>query len=168
MIGGKGLLNHRGFARSYRKGIVARKHFFQRLWERFRRALSPEPLPGHTGPSHRYQLDTNLLDTLHGLARTEQRPVGDVANDLLVSGLAQRRARQELWQCWLSLTPREKDVTALICLSYTTPQIAARLYIAPSTVKTHACNALLKFAAKNRNDLRSLLSDWDFSQWNLP
>ena len=147
---------------------MARKHFFQRLWERIRRALRQDALPEHGGPSHRYHLDTHLVKTLHGLAQTEQRPVQDIANDLLVSGLEQSWAAQDLWQRWTSLTPREQDVAALICLGYTTNQIAARLYVAPSTVKTHAHRILSKFAIENRNELRRVLSEWDFSQWDTP
>lgn len=154
--------------RPYRKGIVARKHFFQRLWERFQRALRQETLPGHTGRTRSYRLDTRLAKTLQRLAQAEQRPIQDVASDLLVSGLALRRTQRDLWQRWNSLSPREQNVAALICLGYTTDQIAARLYIAPSTVKTHARNALMKFAFENRNELRRMLSEWDFNQWDRP
>ncbi len=147
---------------------MARKHFFQRLWERIRRTLRQEALTGHDEPTRRYHLETHLVKTLHGLAQTEQRPVRDVASDLLVSVLVQHRAQQELLQCWASLTPREQEVTALICLGYTTNQVAVRLYITPSTIKSHVHKVVHKFAIENRNELRRLLSEWDFSQWDIP
>jgi DNA-binding CsgD family transcriptional regulator len=150
---------------SSQKGIVARKHFFQRLWERIQRALHQET---HPGRSRSYRLDTRQVKNLHRLAQAEQRPFQDVANDLLVSEMVQHWVWQDLWRCWQSLTPREKDVTALICLGYTSNQVAARLYITPSTVKTHARNALAKFAMENRNELRRALAEWDFSQWETP
>jgi len=150
---------------SYPKGIVARKHFFQRLWERIQRALRQEAPPRHR---RSYRLDTRQVKNLHRLAQTEQRPFQEVASDLLVSEMVQHWVWQDLWRCWQSLTPREKDVTALICLGYTSNQVAARLYITPSTVKTHARNALAKFAMENRNELRRALSEWDFSQWDTP
>jgi DNA-binding CsgD family transcriptional regulator len=152
-------------APSYPKGIVARKHFFQRLWERIQRALRQKAPLRHR---RSYRLDTRQVKNLHRLAQAEQRPFQEVASDLLVSEMVQRWVWQDLWRCWQSLTPREKDVTALICLGYTSNQVAARLYITPSTVKTHARNALAKFAMENRNELRRALSGWDFSQWDTP
>ena len=64
-----------------------------------------------------------------------------------------------------SLTPREQDVAALACLGYTNRQIAARLGISPDTVKTHVRNLLHKFELHSKDELRSLLQDWDFSAW---
>jgi DNA-binding NarL/FixJ family response regulator len=145
---------------------VARKHFFQRLWEHIQHALLQDALPGQDPVTHRYHLDMHLVKTLHGLAQTEQRPVQDVASDLLVSELVQQQAAQDLWLCWSSLTPREQDIVALVCLGYTNNQIANRLYVSPSTIKTHARNAYSKFSLQNRDELRYLLSDWDFSQWD--
>jgi DNA-binding CsgD family transcriptional regulator len=66
---------------------------------------------------------------------------------------------------WYSLSPREQQVAALICLNYTSRQIAARLRISPETVKTHTRNLLSKFDLRTRVELRELLADWDFSAW---
>jgi len=57
-----------------------------------------------------------------------------------------------------NLTPREQDVTALICLNFTSRQIAARLHIFPETVKTHVERVLSKFNVPDHNTLRMLLS----------
>jgi DNA-binding CsgD family transcriptional regulator len=61
------------------------------------------------------------------------------------------------------LSPREQQVAALVCLNYSNAQIAARLNISQSTVKTHVSNALRKFGLQRRTDLRLALAEWDFS-----
>ena len=47
------------------------------------------------------------------------------------------------------LTKREIEIVKLICMEYTTAQIADQLYISPRTVDTHRKNILLKTASKN-------------------
>lgn len=138
-----------------------RKHFFQRLWERLlRKQLSVSRL------LNGYTLDVKLAETLRDLAETENRNPGDVAADLVTSGLAHQHGWQDLYLRWQMLSPREQDVAALICLNYTTSQIARRLYLSENTVRTHSRNVMVKFAVNNRTDLRRLLSGWDFSAWN--
>ncbi|HPH94609.1 MAG TPA: LuxR C-terminal-related transcriptional regulator [Anaerolineaceae bacterium] len=111
------------------------------------------------------ELDSSTLQTVAVLAEQENRAPDEVAAELLQAGLRDRQETvmaQLLWQC---LTPREQDVTALICQNLTTRQIAARLYLSPDTVKTHARHILDKFNVPNREALRQMLSGWDFSAW---
>ena len=72
---------------------------------------------------------------------------------------------RETWEKWQALTEREQQVAALICLQYRTNQIAARLQIAPETVRSHVHNILNKMKLPNRIALRQSLADWDFSSW---
>jgi len=113
----------------------------------------------------KFTLDAELVQYVQALAENEQRPPAEVAADLLSSGLAQRDMAQETWGRWLSLSRREQEVAALVCLDYTSRQIAARLMISPNTVKSHARNLLYKFNLHSRGELRILLMDWDFSAW---
>ena len=53
----------------------------------------------------------------------------------------------------------------MICLGYTSPQIAVRLGISRETVKSHAGNILSKGQLRNREELRALFAGWDFSAW---
>jgi DNA-binding CsgD family transcriptional regulator len=53
-----------------------------------------------------------------------------------------------------------------VCLNYSNYQIASRLSLAPSTVKTHVRNILRKFGLNRRSDLRLVLAEWDFSAWD--
>jgi predicted ATPase/DNA-binding CsgD family transcriptional regulator len=51
------------------------------------------------------------------------------------------------------VTPRERDVLALLGQRLTSPEIAERLYVSPRTVETHVASLLRKFAAANRREL---------------
>jgi LuxR family maltose regulon positive regulatory protein len=49
-----------------------------------------------------------------------------------------------------SLTPREREVLQFIAAGYTNPEIAAQLFIAVTTVKTHVKNIYGKLQVANR------------------
>jgi DNA-binding CsgD family transcriptional regulator len=109
--------------------------------------------------------DRAVVRSLRELAERERRPAGELAAELLAAGLAQRQRAETSLQRWRTLSPREQEVAALVCLNYTNLQIAARLGLSPETVKTHVRNALAKFALRRKAELRQALSAWDFSAW---
>jgi DNA-binding CsgD family transcriptional regulator len=76
-----------------------------------------------------------------------------------------RDSRDDRYQLWLQLSPREQEVTALACLRYTNPQIAARLGLSPGTVRTYLQHALSKLGLQNKMDLLLFFADWDFSEF---
>ncbi|MGE5250011.1 MAG: response regulator transcription factor [Bacteroidota bacterium] len=121
--------------------------------------LRPAPGP------RTYEINESLQVTLSTLAQQEGRPEHELLPDILAAGLNQYRANEASWPKWESLSPRERDVVALVCLGYTTRQIAARLGNAPATVKSQAESALRKFGVESRSQLRVLLRHWDFSAW---
>ncbi|MFE1175089.1 response regulator [Streptomyces sp. NPDC058773] len=51
------------------------------------------------------------------------------------------------------LTQRELDVVRLVARGYTNEEVAAELYVTPSTVKTHLGNIQRKLAARNRVEI---------------
>jgi DNA-binding CsgD family transcriptional regulator len=110
-------------------------------------------------------LSADLRRSLQALAEHERLPAQEVAAQLIYNALEERRKMEAGWQNWLALTPREQQITALICLEYTSRQIATRLEISPETVKTHVHNVLVKFNVRRRQALRQMLAGWDFSQW---
>ncbi len=112
-----------------------------------------------------FELDEDIYLVLQEMAANEQRPAGELANALLAEALEGRRVTQESVAFWRLLSPREQEVAALVCLGYTSPQIAARLCISPETVKTHVGNILVKGELRNRQELRALFAGWDFSRW---
>ena len=103
--------------------------------------------------------------TLTTLAQHEGRPEDELIQKLLAAGLTHYYETEELWKKWSSLSQREKEVTALVCLGRTNKGVAERLVISPETVKTHLRNALIKFNFRSRDELRMALQDWDFDAW---
>jgi DNA-binding CsgD family transcriptional regulator len=116
--------------------------------------------------TQKYSLDAALQGALISLAEEQQRSPDEIASSLVASGLALQSEQGELWQRWLSLSPREQQVAALTCLNFTNPQIAARLHLSVETIRTHSRNVQIKFNINSKADLRVLLSDWDFSKWD--
>jgi DNA-binding NarL/FixJ family response regulator len=51
------------------------------------------------------------------------------------------------------LTPREREVVRLVATGLANDEIASRLYVSPSTVKTHAGRAMTKLAVRDRAQL---------------
>jgi len=129
------------------------------LWQKFLRAL------GLRGNRRVFELDQPLAEALQHFAEMERRPQEEVAAALLSAALAQRQNAEVNLRRWRSLSTREQQAVALICLGYTNSQIAARLVLSPETVKTHVRNALRKFGVHSRAELRQLLAEWDFSAW---
>jgi DNA-binding NarL/FixJ family response regulator len=89
-----------------------------------------------------------------------------VAQDVLRFGLRYKWTAVEHMRIWEQLTPREQEVTAYVCLGYTNYMIARRLVISTSTVKSHIRNVLMKFGLNGKLELKTVLDDWDFSQWD--
>lgn len=112
-----------------------------------------------------FRLELGDRLALRELALEEKRTKEEIATELLSGALARRQVAEESLQKWETLSPREQQVVALICLGYTTNQMAAHLSISYETVNTHVYNALRKFGLRRRADLPKLLGDWDFSAW---
>jgi len=133
------------------------------IWDRFLYLIGLRPTPGPR--TYHFDASESLRVTLSTLATDEGRPEDELIPDILVAGLTQYEARERLWNIWETLTAREKDVAAFVCLGYTNRQIAARLNISPYTVKDRLSSVFRKFDIHKREDLRLLLSIWDFSEW---
>jgi DNA-binding CsgD family transcriptional regulator len=131
------------------------------IWQRLMYWIGLRDDPG----TRYYKLTESMQVTLTTLARHERRPEHKIAQDLISAGLDHYNSSAEIWKKWESLSARQKDVTALVCLGHTNAQIAARLFVSPETVKTHLSQALRKFEVMSRYQLRDILSDWDFNAW---
>jgi DNA-binding NarL/FixJ family response regulator len=58
-----------------------------------------------------------------------------------------------------SLSSREKQILGLVVMGYMNRQIAARLFLAESTVKSHLSSAFGKLGVRSRHDVVSLILD---------
>jgi DNA-binding NarL/FixJ family response regulator len=113
----------------------------------------------------RHSLDVELAKAIRIIARQEGRAQAEVAEDMLAVGLDRRRAAELSLERWHRLSPREQEVTALVCLSLSNQEIAERLVISPETVKTHMRRILQALDLHSKVELRLMYADWDFSQW---
>jgi DNA-binding CsgD family transcriptional regulator len=129
------------------------------IWNRllYLIGLRPNPSP------RTYEISESMQVTLSTLAQHEGRPEHELLPDLLAAGLTEYSTNDELWEKWDRLTPREQEVTALICLGYTTKQIASRWVVSEAGVKFHIHNVLKKFGLKNKVGLRQMWVNWDFT-----
>jgi len=134
------------------------------IWQRLLNLIGSRP---KSGP-RTYEISESLQVTLATIAKHEGRPEDELLPDILEAGLTQYVSKDKLWNKWQSLTAREQDVAALACLGYTNREIGKRLNISPETVKVRLQRALMKFGLTSRAQLRMLLEEWDFSEWEKP
>ncbi|HLF74322.1 MAG TPA: LuxR C-terminal-related transcriptional regulator [Anaerolineales bacterium] len=73
----------------------------------------------------------------------------------------------ELYDHWLSLSPREQDVTFLTCMGYKNQQIALHMGISAGTVKSYLQNVFNKFGLHSKTELRLKFHNFDFKR-NTP
>lgn len=109
--------------------------------------------------------DEELIAVIKDVARQQSRAEEEVVADFTKVGLNQFITQKELQERWSSLSDREKQVVALICLNYRNYEIAQTLGIAPETVKTHLQHIFDKFHLRGSRELRVALKDWDFREW---
>jgi DNA-binding CsgD family transcriptional regulator len=116
-------------------------------------------------PASLIQLRPELLTAVEEIASQNGRTIGEVANELISNALYEHQLAEDNLQTWEQLTQREREITALIWLGLTNPQIAERLSISENTVKTHIRNILAKFKTNGKEALREKLSGLDLSDW---
>ena len=109
--------------------------------------------------------DEELIAAVKDVARQQRRAEEEVIADFTKAGLNQFLSQNEMERRWSSLTQREQQVVALICLGYRNYQIAEMLIIAPETVKTHLQRIFYKFNLRSSKELRLALKNWDFREW---
>ena len=131
------------------------------IWRRLLSLIGLRPISA----LRKYQVSESMQVTLTTLAQHEGRPDDELIQDLLAAGLTQYYSSDVLLNQWETLSPRERDVAALVCLGYTNKEIGGRLNISPQTVKTHLRNVLIKFNFRTRFELKLSLQGWDFSYW---
>jgi len=111
------------------------------------------------------QLRPELLTAVTEIAAQNGRSVGEIANELIHHALYDHHLAERSLQTWQQLTQREREITALIWLGLTNPEIAQRLSISPNTVKTHIKNILHKFNVHSKKSLADMLAGLDLSDW---
>ncbi len=116
-------------------------------------------------PTRVFLQDEELIAVIKDVAKQQSRAEEDVIADFTKVGLNQFLTQSELQDRWDSLSHREKQVVALVCLGSRNYEIAQTLGIAPETVKTHLQHVYDKLHLRSRKELRLALKDWDFQDW---
>lgn len=68
----------------------------------------------------------------------------------------------DLYLCWESLSAREQDVTILVCRGQSDAEIASRLYLSISTVKSYLQHIFFKAHVPNRKQLMARFAKFNF------
>lgn len=131
------------------------------IWRKLLSVIGLRPISA----PRKYQVSESMQVTLTTLSQHEGRPEDDLIQDLLAAGLTHYYSSDVLLNQWETLSPREKDVAALVCLGFTNKEIGFRLGISPETAKTHLRNVLIKFNMNTRSELKLSLNGWDFTLW---
>ena len=76
-------------------------------------------LGGQALSKRTFHFDERLTASLQDLAQREQRSAEELAASLLTQAIQQRQALDARQQDWESLSQREQEVAALVCLNYT-------------------------------------------------
>jgi DNA-binding CsgD family transcriptional regulator len=66
---------------------------------------------------------------------------------------------------WFSLTIRERQVVALVCLGHRNYEIASILGVGYPTIQTHLQNIFRKFGLRSRQEIRAALISWPAEEW---
>ena len=109
--------------------------------------------------------DEEIITVVRKAAKEQGRSEEAIIADLTKAGWDQLQQDAEITDRWDSLSQREQQVVALICLGHRNYQIAEILVIAPETVKTHLQNIFAKFNLRSSKELRLVLKDWNFAEW---
>ena len=117
------------------------------------------------GESRIFLQDEEIVAIVRKVAKQQGRSEEEIITDFTKAGWDQLQQEIEMVERWNSLSQREQQVVALICIGSRNYQIAEILVIAPETVKTHLQNIFAKFNLRSSKELRLILKDWDFAEW---
>ena len=92
-----------------------------------------------------------LIDAVQVLAKGDALLSPDVTRAVIERCTAAPTARRpEVGGCLDELSPREKDVLALLARGRTNSEIASELFVGEATVKTHVSKVLMKLSLRDR------------------
>jgi DNA-binding CsgD family transcriptional regulator len=134
---------------------------FSEIWQRLRERLFPNRLGIRD-----FELDERRSQLILAKAAREHRSVKDIMGEITDTYFIRESNEEICKRAWLDLSPREQQITALMCRGYSTAAIAERLVISPETVKSHIKNINNKFGVTHRSDVIHMLSDWDFRKYD--
>ncbi len=109
--------------------------------------------------------DHELVMTVREVAQRQGRSEEEVLIEFAKAGRDLFFNQDVLMECWESLTAREQEVLALVCMGRHNHEIADLLAISHQTIKSHLQNIFYKFDLRSTKELRRALKDWQFQNW---
>jgi DNA-binding NarL/FixJ family response regulator len=91
-----------------------------------------------------------LIDAVHVVARGDALLDPAITRSVIAAFASRPAARRELAERIEELTPRERDVFALVARGLSNAEIARELVVGDGTVKTHVAHLLLKLGLRDR------------------
>jgi DNA-binding NarL/FixJ family response regulator len=91
-----------------------------------------------------------LIDAVHVVARGDALLDPAITRSVIEAFASRPAARRELVEKIEDLTPRERDVFALVARGLSNAEIAGELVVGDGTVKTHVAHLLLKLGVRDR------------------
>ena len=94
-----------------------------------------------------------LLHAIRVVAAGDALLAPRITRRLIARFTAERAATQVAEDRLAVLTPREREVLALVGQGLSNDEIGARLFLSPATARTHVSHAMLKLGARDRAQL---------------
>jgi DNA-binding NarL/FixJ family response regulator len=99
---------------------------------------------------------TDLVDAIRAVHRGDTLVPATMLGELLARLIDRRREQDEAMRRIRRLTPREREVLALLANGGDNDSIAAALVISPQTARTHIQNVLVKLGVHSRLEAAAL------------
>jgi DNA-binding NarL/FixJ family response regulator len=131
-----------------------------RMVERLRREMEQTPIVMICADVQRWEVRAALAAGIAGVILEEELD-GALAPCLLAARAGQICVPRQHWRQIEppALSTREKQILGLVVMGYMNSQIAERLFLAESTVKSHLSSAFGKLGVRSRNEAVNLILD---------
>ena len=120
--------------------------------------------PSRIGSQQKNRYFHVLATPLHLVNRRDPANQESRANPLPGGRRSADKAAFDLYDRWLSLSPRERQVTYLTWQGYKNQQIAFEMGIAVGTVKSYLEHVYNKMDVRSKTELRLKFVDFDFQR----
>jgi len=110
-------------------------------------------------------LQLSTLDTQSNLIELEEAGVNETNEQITPQEFEIFPADSSVRKQWFSLTIRERQVIALVCMGHRNYDIASVLGVEYATVQTHLQNIFRKFDLRSRKEIRAALVSWPAEEW---
>lgn len=124
--------------------------------------------PSRTGPQQTNRYFHVLVSPLRLVNRKDPAAQEDYSSRTRPGYAGGRRSTDkeifELYDRWLSLSPRERQITYLTCMGYKNEQIAFQMGVSVGTVKSYLQHVFFKIGVRSKTELRLKFYNFDFER----